>query len=246
MTRLASSRRRASSRDRRTEALGTRPLQRLIPEHNERVSLRAMIRITSHVSVLRTLYLTVRYGGWCIVARGTRLKVGPGSRIHFARGSFLFMGFAHFTPMPCSVHLGRGAQLSVEGTVQIHRGTRVFVNDGGHLEIGTQSYINDCSTVTCFEHIKIDSGCSISWNTNILDTNVHELVVNGVPRPRSQRIAIGDHVWIGTGAIVLAGVTIGDGAVVAAGSVVTSEVPSGVVVAGNPARIVREGVSWQQ
>jgi acetyltransferase-like isoleucine patch superfamily enzyme len=96
------------------------------------------------------------------------------------------MGFAHFTPAPCSVHLGRGARVSIEGTVQIHRGTRVFVHDGGHLEIGTRSFINDCSTVTCFEHIKIGSGCAISWNTNILDTNAHELTVEGIPRPRSQ------------------------------------------------------------
>jgi acetyltransferase-like isoleucine patch superfamily enzyme len=122
----------------------------------------------------------------------------------------------------------------------------VFVNDGGELKIGSRSYINDCSTVTCFEDLTIGSGCSISWSTNILDTNVHELVINGVLRPRSQPVAIGDHVWIGTGAVVLPGVTIGDGAVVGAGSVVTCDVPSGSVVAGNPARIIREGVSWRQ
>jgi acetyltransferase-like isoleucine patch superfamily enzyme len=121
----------------------------------------------------------------------------------------------------------------------------VFVHDGGHLEIGTRSFINDCSTVTCFEHIKIGSGCAISWNANILDTNAHELTVEGIPRPRSQGVTIGDHVWIGTGATVLAGVTIGDGAVVAAGSVVTSEVPSKALVAGNPARVIREDASWR-
>jgi tetrahydrodipicolinate N-acetyltransferase len=219
---------------------------RLIPESNEGVNLGVVIRVLSHVSVLRTLYLTARHRGWCIVSRGTRLKVGRGSKIHVARGSYLFMGFAHFTPMPCSMHLGKNARLSVKGTVQIHRGTRVFVNDGGHLEIGTRSYINDCSTVTCFDRITIGSGCSISWSTNILDTNVHELTVGGTPRPRSQPVTIGDGVWIGTGAIILAGVTIGDGAVVAAGSVVTASVPSRAVVAGNPARVVREGVTWQQ
>jgi tetrahydrodipicolinate N-acetyltransferase len=221
-------------------------VRRLLPESNEHLDLATVIRVVAHVSIVRTLFLTARHRGWCVVSRGTRLKVGPGSRIHIPSGSFLFMGFAHFTPMPCSVHLGQGARLSVEGTVQIHRGTRVFVHDGGHLEIGTRSYINDCSTVTCFEHIKIGSGCSISWNTNILDTNAHELAVQGIPRPRSQRITIGHHVWIGTGATVLPGVTIGDGAVVAAGSVVTSEVPSGALVAGNPARIIREDASWRQ
>jgi acetyltransferase-like isoleucine patch superfamily enzyme len=51
-------------------------------------------------------------------------------------------------------------------------------------------------------------------------------------------------VWIGTGATVLAGVTIGDGAVIAAGSVVAAAVPGQTLVAGNPARVVREDVSW--
>jgi len=246
MSRQARSRLRASSRPCRTDARVPGWLRRLVPASNEGVNPGVVIRVASHVSILRTLYLSARHRGWCIVSRGTRLKVGRGSRIEIPRGSYLFLGFAHFTPTPCSVHLGKSARLSIEGTVQIHRGTRVFVNDGGHLEIGTRSYVNDCSTVTCFERIKIGSGCSIAWSTNILDTNAHELVVQGVPRPRSGRITIGDHVWIGTGATILAGVTLGDGAVVAAGSVVTSDVPGGVVVAGNPARVIRQGASWQQ
>ncbi len=218
----------------------------MLPESNGPADLEVLLRVGSHVAILRTLYLRARFGGWCIVSRGTRLKMGTGSRIHIAKGSFLFMGFAHFTATPCSMHLGRNAQVSIDGTVQIHRGTRVFVHDGARLEIGTRSYINDCSTVTCFEHIQIGSGCSISWNTNILDTNVHELVVQGSSRRRSQCVRIGNGVWIGTGATILAGVTIGDGAVVAAGSVVTADVPSRTVAAGNPARVVREDVAWRQ
>jgi acetyltransferase-like isoleucine patch superfamily enzyme len=51
-------------------------------------------------------------------------------------------------------------------------------------------------------------------------------------------VVIGDHVWIGFRAVVLAGITIGDGAVVAAGSVVTRDVEPGCIVAGNPARVI--------
>lgn len=50
---------------------------------------------------------------------------------------------------------------------------------------------------------------------------------------------IGNDVWIGSSAIILAGVKIGDGAVVGAGAVVTKDVPSYAVVAGNPARLIR-------
>lgn len=59
------------------------------------------------------------------------------------------------------------------------------------------------------------------------------------PLPQSDNIQIGNDVWIGHSAIVLAGVTVGDGAVIGAGSVVTKDVPSYAIVAGNPARLIR-------
>ena len=49
-----------------------------------------------------------------------------------------------------------------------------------------------------------------------------------------------DNVWIATGAILLPGVTIGEGAVVASGAVVTKDVPSWTVVAGNPAKYIKK------
>ena len=55
-------------------------------------------------------------------------------------------------------------------------------------------------------------------------------------------VSIGDNVWIGGAAVICPGVSIGDDAVIGAGSVVTRDVPSGAVVAGNPARVLREVV----
>ncbi len=52
------------------------------------------------------------------------------------------------------------------------------------------------------------------------------------------KIVVGDYVYIGSNALIMPGVTIGNNVLVAAGSVVTKSVPSGMVVAGNPARIV--------
>jgi acetyltransferase-like isoleucine patch superfamily enzyme len=218
----------------------------LTSEINGAVTRELVVRVLLRVSILRTLYWSIRSKGWCVLSRGTRLKVGPGSRLHIPRGSFLFLGFAHFTPAPCSIHIGKNAHLSVQGTVQILRGVRVFVNDNANLEIGTRTYINDCSTVTCFDHIRIGSGCSISWNTNIMDGNIHELVIAGRPRPRSAPVTIGNRVWIGSGATILAGTKIGDNSIIAAASVVTADVPSGVVVAGNPARVIANDATWEQ
>ena len=216
-----------------------------IPDSSVGLNWEVVRRVLLHVSISRTLYWSWRFKGWCVLSRGTRLKVGKCAQFHIPTGSFLFLGFAHFTPTPCSIRAGKDAKLSVQGTVQLCKGVRIIINDGAHLEMRAGSFINDCSTVNCYEHIKIGSGCAISWNVNILDGNVHELIVEDRPRPRSAPINIGDHVWIGTGAIILPGVNIGSQSVIAAGSVVTSEVPSNVVVGGNRARIIGKNASWR-
>lgn len=57
---------------------------------------------------------------------------------------------------------------------------------------------------------------------------------------KESHVIIGNDVWIGAGSIIMNGVTIGEGAIVGAGSVVTRDVPPYTVVAGNPARMIRE------
>jgi tetrahydrodipicolinate N-acetyltransferase len=66
-------------------------------------------------------------------------------------------------------------------------------------------------------------------------------VIAGVIEPPSaEPVRIGDDVMLGANCVILEGVTVGDGAVVAAGAVVTKDVPSNVLVAGVPARIIKE------
>ncbi|HEY2262159.1 MAG TPA: acyltransferase [Streptosporangiaceae bacterium] len=178
--------------------------------------------------------------------RGTRFRLDRGATISVARGSRLILGIStRHAGTPCTLRMRSGARLTVHGNAEIFRGTTVLIGDNAHLELGGKSYINFNSTVTCFEHISVGSGCAISWNTNMFDGNAHELVVDGTPRPRTQPVVIGNEVWIGAGATIMSGVTIGDGAVVAASSVVTADVPSATVAAGNPARVVRTGVTWR-
>jgi acetyltransferase-like isoleucine patch superfamily enzyme len=221
-------------------------VSRISPDTNGQINRELIWLVMSHVSILRSVYLSIVSRGFFLVARGTRLKFGKGARVRLEPGAFLFLGFAHFTPAPTSMHLGKGAEVVVSGTAQILRGCRVFVNDGGRLSLGSRTYINDCSTLTCFDELSIGSACSISWNTNILDTNIHEIIVEGTPRPRNAPVRIDDGVWIGTGATILPGVTVGAGAVVAAGSVVTTDVPPGALAAGNPARVIRQDIGWEQ
>lgn len=196
------------------------------------------------VSIFKTLYLSARYRGQIVIFRGTRINIARGAIIKVTRGSRLILGRTNSTTTHGKLTLGRNASLIIRGDVSIHRGTRVLVSNDARLEIGHNTKFHCDSVITCMDKITIGSDCIISWNVNILDGNIHELVVAGVPRPRTRPVYIGDHVWIGAGAFII-GATIGDGSVLAAGGVLTSDVPAKTVAGGNPARAIRDDVIWR-
>jgi acetyltransferase-like isoleucine patch superfamily enzyme len=79
-----------------------------------------------------------------------------------------------------------------------------------------------------------------------MDFDAHALERDGEWGPTEAPVRIGDRVWIGARATILKGVRVGEGAVIGAGSVVTRDVPARALVAGNPARVVRENVAWRE
>lgn len=93
------------------------------------------------------------------------------------------------------------------------------------------------------EGTMIDMGAILGGRA-ITGKNVHVgagAVLSGVIEPASAKpVTIEDNVLIGANAVVLEGVTVGEGAVVAAGAIVTKDVPAGSVVAGVPARVVKQ------
>lgn len=93
----------------------------------------------------------------------------------------------------------------------------------------------------CQERIEVGDRATLS-DARMMDTDFHALEVydthRGKTRGVSRPIVVGRNAWIGAAAMVLKGVTIGENSVVGAGAVVASDVPSNVVSAGNPARVV--------
>ena len=107
--------------------------------------------------------------------------------------------------------------------------------DGGYCTAGVQ--------IVCAKRVSIGKGCAIARDVIIRDTDAHHLL--GCGHEMVKEVRIGERVWIGNRAMVLKGVTIGDGAVVAAGAVVTKDVPPKTMVAGVPARVIRNNVEWR-
>ena len=122
---------------------------------------------------------------------------------------------------------------------------------GRHVTLGEFSFVNIGATFLDAARITLGKWCAIAPNVQfITDTHPVNPMERFLPpdgtRPIPFRvvnlaypITLGDRVWVGAGAIILPGVTVGDGAMIAAGSVVTRDVPEGMVVGGNPARVIK-------
>jgi len=143
------------------------------------------------------------------------------------------------------------------GTNTHIRGNLQIFQQGGKIDIGDLVYVGENSKIWSASEIIIGNQVLISHNVNIHDNISHP--INSEMRIRDYKrilgieshdaesfdlkpisIIIKDKAWIGFNSIILKGVTIGEGAIIGAGSVVTKDVPDWTIVAGNPAKIIRE------
>ena len=112
---------------------------------------------------------------------------------------------------------------------------------GGALEIGERTLVNFGCSLVATELVRIGADCHIGPYTMMLDNDFHRVEPERrLERPPSAPINVEDNVWLGARVIVMPGVTIGKDSCVGAGSVVTADVAPRTLVAGVPARIIRE------
>lgn len=135
------------------------------------------------------------------------------------------------------------------------RGQLFTFGHGGRITMGSYCYVGENSKLWSAVELTIGDRVLIGHGTSIFDSDTHplspgerhrqyvDIITKGHPPEINlleEPVIIEDDVWIGCNVVVLKGVRIGRGAIVGAGSVVTRDVPPYVVVAGNPARVVRE------
>lgn len=171
-----------------------------------------------------------------LYAAGVLLKIGRRSRVSTWRMN---------GKRGCLVDIGHSCVLE----------TGVFMERAGAVfSVGDRTFIGGRGVFTIFESVKIGSDVMISWGCTIADHDSHSLDFRHRARDvenwlegrkdwshvRSAPVNIGNKVWIGFNCSVLKGVTVGEGAVIAANSNVTRDVPPWTLVAGNPARFIRQ------
>ncbi len=112
---------------------------------------------------------------------------------------------------------------------------------GSHVHLGKNVYMNFGVTMVDDTYIYVGDFTMFGPNVTVAAA-AHPILPELRERGYQYNapVHIGKNCWIGGGAIILPGVSIGDGSVIGAGSVVTKDIPEGVVAVGNPCRVLRE------
>ncbi len=158
------------------------------------------------------------------------------------------------------VRVGFGGSQSVptahNGQVSIYSGKLQFeglcclaagstLDCSGNMRIGKNFSTNKNAFISCSKEITIGENVMLGWNVQIYDASGHTIYRKGVAKQSQAPIKVGNHVWLASHSTLLKGVEIGDGSIVAWGSLVTKAYPlKNVLVAGNPAVVKCEDMSW--
>lgn len=160
------------------------------------------------------------------VERPFRMEICPDSKLPVVAG--------------CRLRVARGVKISGRTTFSGARNAPT----PPVIALGEGTYVGHRVTFRAGEDIRIGRNCFVASYVTFSGDPGHPLDpvarrTEPAPREDLAPITLGDDVWIGEGALLLGPLTIGDGAVIGARSVVTRDVPPGVVATGIPARVVK-------
>lgn len=112
-----------------------------------------------------------------------------------------------------------------------------FFCSSDKLSVGENTGFGKNLQIIAYAPVKIGHHCSFSFDNKII-TSTHDF--SNFSTVIAKPVVIGDNVWITSNVTVLPGVTIGSNTVIGAGSVVTHDIPSGVLAAGNPCKVIKQ------
>ncbi|TXN03425.1 acyltransferase [Methylobacterium sp. WL103] len=173
-------------------------------------------------------------------SRGVVTIKGRGNTIEI--GEPFLPNAAHFT-------LTGGATIRVRPSSNLNRLHVHALAEEVSINIGEWASFNGSSQIMAHERssIVIGTRCLFGDGCVVTSSDVHKILDNrtGERLNPARDIIVGDHVWIAPRVNLLRGATIGADSVVGTGAVVTGAFPPNVSIAGTPARIIREGITWE-
>lgn len=152
----------------------------------------------------------------------------------------------------CKIKGSNNCEIVIEGSCSINYCNFHFYGEGGRIIIREGTVINSSKRVRTNmfvrgkTYIDIGKNCLIAHSVDISTTDFHTVLnSDGVKTNSDSSVAVGDHVWIGKRVTITKGVVIPSESIVGASSVVTKQFFSpNVVIAGNPAVVKKQGITW--
>ena len=144
----------------------------------------------------------------------------------------------------CHIRLDNST-LHIIGNVDLRPGFRVWAINA-EVVIRDGTVINGPAGIVSKVRVEIGAHCQIAMGVQIMDCDLHKHAVAGEePKDIAKPIIIKDCCWIGHNVSILKGVIVGEGAIIGARSVVTKDVDERTMVAGVPARKIRDNIVWE-
>jgi acetyltransferase-like isoleucine patch superfamily enzyme len=169
-----------------------------------------------------------------IIGNNNRIKIGLGSVL--SNVTFRIRGSGHRIEFGENCRVSRGAVLW-------------FEDRDGLLQVGSGTTMVEVHiAVTENSKVVIGEGCMFANDIDIRTGDSHSVIdtQTGERLNYAGDVIINRHVWIAPHTVVLKGVIIGENSIIATGAVVTKSCESGVIMGGNPARVIKTGVSWKR
>lgn len=193
--------------------------------------------------LFKTIYLTKKFRGNIRCQKYSRIVIDKTAKINVKGKLVIGTKENEKSKLETRFSMNKNTILNVEGHFFVGAGSDIRIFDNASLSIGS-GYLNSNVQIVCANSITIGKDVAIARDVIIRDTDAHNILDK--KHEKTKPIVIGNHVWIGTRAIIMKGVTIGDNAIIAAGAIVTKDVLSNTIVAGIPATVIRENVNWQK
>jgi len=208
-------------------------------------------------------FLKRLYGWWLRRARGGRVAIsgknnrvtwndarlhqceveisGDNNRLEIGPGAMLWNAKIQLT--------GHNLFCRIGARTRLRGGTFIVTDEHSCLDIGASTTMTGPVIVAQGGgRIIFGQDCMVAYGSDVRCSDGHSVIdaATGENLNPAADVNIGNHVWIGIHSQILKGITIDDNAIVAARSVVTRPVAAGTIVAGNPAKFIRAGVTWDR
>ena len=174
--------------------------------------------------------------GRMILSGGGRIKIGFGKISEFDKRNERSI-------------ISLNGDISIDTPCSFGQGSRIISEKGSRLEIG-KGFNNTAKLIISNRgHIKIGCGCLVSWNTWICDTDFHKVIdvkAGTVSNPNGE-VIIGNNVWMAANSQIMKGASVPDGCIVGTGTLVRNAFTEpNCLLAGSPAKVKRQNVTWKK